>query len=172
MISKNPKDYKQNYYVVNDENYLLAIYRGKDEKGKDVSAHELCNLLDAVKSRQNKTELYPDFKEKNGINLKLYKVLKIGKTVILQNDVQEDVFALPKEKLWKRMYRIAGLARSDNRVLIDLVHIISANPYKYMEGEKGLNKGVECLRYLGTNFKGLAEGQDFAVSPIGEIIRK
>jgi len=172
VISKNPKDYKQNYYVVNDENYLLAIYRGKDEKGKDVSDYKICNLLDAVKIRQNKTELYPDFKEKKGIDLKLYKVLKLGKIVILQNDVQEDVFALPKEKLLKRLYRIAGLATSGNDIQIKLVHIISARPWKYMKGEKDLNAGTECLMYLTANFKGLVEGQDFAVSPIGEIIRK
>ena len=175
VIEKNPKDYKQNYYVVNDENYLLAIYRGKDEKGKDVSDYKICNLLDAVKSRQNKTELYPDFKEKKGINLKLYKILKPGKIVILQNDIQEDVFALSKEKLWKRLYRIAGLATSGNNIQIKLVHIISARPWKYMKGEndkKDLNAGTECLMYLTSNFKGLVEGQDFAVSPIGEIIRK
>jgi len=98
-------------------------------------------LLNAVKSRQNKTELYPDFKEKKGINMKLYKILKIGKIVILQNDVQEDVFALPKEKLWKRLYRIAGLATSGNYIHIKLVHIISAKPWEYMKGEKDLNAG-------------------------------
>ena len=172
VIKKNPKDYKQNYYVVNEENYLLAIYRGKNAKGKEISEYTICKLIDAVKNRQNKTELYPDFKEKNGINLQLYKVLKIGKIVILQNDIQEDVFALPKEKLWKRLYRIAGLATSENDIQIKLVHIISARPWKYMKGEKDLNEGIECLMYLTSNFKGLVEGQDFDVSPIGEIIRK
>ncbi|MGI5075872.1 type II CRISPR RNA-guided endonuclease Cas9 [Treponema vincentii] len=172
VINKNPKDYKQNYYVVNDENYLLAIYRGKDAKGKDVSDHKICNLLDAVKSRQNRTELYPDFKEKKGINLQLYKVLKVGKIVILQDDIQEDVFALPKEKLWKRMYRIAGLAASGNDIQIKLVHIISARPWEYMKGERDLNAGIECLLYGTANFKGLLEGQDFTVSPAGEIIQK
>ena len=98
--------------------------------------------------------------------------MKVGKIVILQNDIQEDVFALPKEKLWKRMYRIAGLATSGKDVYIKLVHIVSAKPWEYMKGEKDLNAGIECLRYLQSNFKGLVEGQDFAVSPIGEIIRK
>ena len=95
--------------------------------------------------------------------------------MILQNDIQEDVFALSKEKLWKRLYRIAGLATSGNNIQIKLVHIISARPWKYMKGEndkKDLNAGTECLMYLTSNFKGLVEGQDFAVSPIGEIIRK
>lgn len=172
VIEKNPKDYKQNYYVVNEENYLLAIYRGKNAKGKEISEYTICKLIDAVKNRQNKTELYPDFKEKNGINLQLYKVLKVGKIVILQNDVQEDVFASPKEKLWKRLYRVAGLATSGNEVYIKLVHIISAKPWEYIKGERDLNAGIECLRYGSANFKGLVEGQDFIVSPIGEIIRK
>ena len=172
VIDKNPKDYKQNYYVVNEENYLLAIYKGKDAKGKEISDYKICNLLDAVKRRKNKDELYPDFKEKKGMNLQLYKILKIGKIVILQNDIDEDVFSLPTEKLWKRMYRVAGLGKSGDNIYIELVHIISSNPWKYMKGERDLNAGIECLRYTQSNFKGLVEGQDFSVSPTGEIIQK
>lgn len=172
VIDRNPKDYKQNYYVVNDENYLLALYRGKDDKGKKISDYQLCNLLDAVNRKQNKKELYPDFKEKNKVELQLYKILKIGRIVILQNNEQEDVFALPKEKLWKRLYRVSGLAKSGDSIHIKLSHIISSKPWEYMKGEKDLNAGTECLRYQSTNFIGLVEGDDFAISPIGEIIWK
>ncbi|MBI9061480.1 MAG: type II CRISPR RNA-guided endonuclease Cas9, partial [Marinilabiliaceae bacterium] len=32
--TKSPKPYKENYYAANDGNYLMAIYEGKDAKGK------------------------------------------------------------------------------------------------------------------------------------------
>lgn len=70
------------------------------------------------------------------------------------------------------MYRVAGLATSGNEVYIKLVHIISAIPWEYMKGERDLNAGIECLRYVTANFNGLVEGKDFIVSPAGEIIQK
>ena len=38
----------------------------------------------------------------------LYKVLKIGRIVILQENCDEDIWSLPSELVWKRMYRVAG----------------------------------------------------------------
>ncbi|MGP1587620.1 MAG: type II CRISPR RNA-guided endonuclease Cas9 [Treponemataceae bacterium] len=172
VTDEKNKEYKQNYYVVNDENYLLALYRGKGEKGDPVSDYILLNLLDAVQSKQAGKELYPVSKEKKETILSLYKVLKIGKIVILQNDENEDVFALPKEKFWNRMYRVAGLGRSGKSIHIALAHIISSNPYKYMKGEYDLDEGVEFRRKIATNFIGLVEGEDFTISPMGEIIKK
>lgn len=104
VIDKNPKDYKQNYYVVNDENYLIALYRGKDDKGKDTACSLTLNLLDAIKARNDGQMFYPD--NKNGMDL--YKVLKIGRIVILQENCDEDIWSLPSELVWKRMYRVAG----------------------------------------------------------------
>ena len=48
--------------------------------------------------------LYPD--NKNGMDL--YKVLKIGRIVILQENCDEDIWSLLSELVWKRMYRVAG----------------------------------------------------------------
>ncbi len=45
---KSKYEYKQQYYVQNDSNYMLAIYRGVNAKGKEVSDYVLLNLLDAV----------------------------------------------------------------------------------------------------------------------------
>ncbi len=75
VIEHNPKDYKQKYYVVNDENYLIALYRGEDEKGGKFSDYIVLNLLDAVHKKQDKQELYPLSIEKKGKILNLYKVL-------------------------------------------------------------------------------------------------
>lgn len=167
VIDKNPKDYKQNYYVVNDENYLIALYRGKDAKGKDTACSLTLNLLDAIKAKNSGNELYPD--NKNGMDL--YKVLKIGKIVILQDNYDEDIWSLTSDQVWKRMYRVAGLAKSGGLSYVMLVHITSSNPWKYIPGFHLLNTGVEFRRYQVNNFIGLVEGTDFTISPAGEIIR-
>ncbi|MBP3709778.1 MAG: type II CRISPR RNA-guided endonuclease Cas9 [Treponema sp.] len=170
-IKKNPKEYKQHYYVVNDENYLIALYRGKDANGKAVSDYVVSNLLEAVKNKQVGKELYPSESDKKGTKLSLYKVLKIGKIVILQENETEDVWTFSNTELWKRIYRIAGLAKSGNQVYIKLAHIISSNVWEYLPGVHLLNEGVEFRRYQSTNFIGLVESTDFTISPAGEIIR-
>ncbi|MBR1722096.1 MAG: hypothetical protein IJ727_06395, partial [Treponema sp.] len=168
VIDKNPKDYKQNYYVVNDENYLIALYRGKDEKGKNTACSLTLNLLDSIKARNDGQMLYPD--NKNGMDL--YKVLKIGRIVILQEGYDEDAWSLPSEQVWKRTYRVAGLAKSGGLSYVMLAHIASSNPWKYIPGFHPLNTGVEFRRYQVNNFIGLIEGEDFSISPAGEIIKK
>lgn len=167
VIDKNPKDYKQNYYVVNDENYLIALYRGKDDKGKDTACSLTLNLLDAIKAKNSGNELYPN--NKNGMDL--YKVLKIGRIVILQENYDEDIWSLPSDLVWKRMYRVAGLGKSGNRVFICLAHIIQSGAWQYIPGKFDLKTFIESRRYQANQFIGLVEGTDFTISPAGEIIR-
>ena len=83
IIDKNPKDYKQNYYVVNDENYLIALYRGTNSEGKKISKSQTLNLLDAVNNKLKGSSLY----QQKLADLDLYKVLKIGQIVILLNSL-------------------------------------------------------------------------------------
>lgn len=167
VIDKNPKDYKQNYYVVNDENYLIALYRGKDDKGKDTACSLTLNLLDAIKAKNSGNELYPD--NKNGMDL--FKVLKIGRIVILQENYDEDIWSLPSELVWKRMYRVAGLGKSGNRVFICFAHITQSGAWQYIPGKFNLNTFIESRRYQDNQFIGFVEGTDFTISPAGEIIR-
>lgn len=168
VIDHNPKDYKQNYYVVNDENYLIALYRGKDDKGKEKSVSLPLNLLEAIKNKQNGKNLYDPKRD----GLDLYKVLKIGKIVILQNSYDENVFDLPAEQIWKRMYRVSGLAKSAKIIYIKLSHITNSKAWEYIPGKFELDNFVDCRRYQDNQFIGLVEGTDFIISPTGEIIPK
>ena len=170
VVETNSKDYKQWYYVVNEENYLVALYRGKDSGGKRIADCRISNLLDSVKNKLAGKDLYPICIEKGNMKLPLYKVLKIGKCIILQENFDEDVLALPAEQLWKRIFRVAGLSKSGNYIYVMLSHIVSANPWKYISGEHQLDEYVEFRRYQVNNFIGLIEGTDFTISPAGEII--
>ncbi len=167
IIENNPKEYKQSYYVVNDENYLIALYRGRDEKEKVHADNLTINLLEATKRKRTGTELYP--LKHDGLDL--YKVLKIGKVVILQNTYEENIFDLSYEKIWNRLYRISGLSKSANLSYVKLSHIMPSKPWVYMPGNFSLDDSVEFRRYQVNNFIGLVEGIDFKISPTGEIIK-
>ncbi|MBP5577609.1 MAG: type II CRISPR RNA-guided endonuclease Cas9 [Treponema sp.] len=168
VIERNPKDYKQNYYVVNDENYLIALYRGKDEKGKLQSDYIVLNLLDAVHKRQNKEQLYPSVMEKKGIKLDLYKPLKNGEIIILQNSRDENIFELSAKELFSRIYRISTL-ESDGRV--NLSHIMIAEAKNKENKYQCVYEGIDKYKRLSNSgLYCLVEGIDFTISPIGEII--
>ena len=168
VIEHNPKDYKQNYYVVNDENYLIALYRGRDEKGKIQSDYIVLNLLDAVHKKQNKEELYPAVLEKKRVKLNLYKVLKIGKIVILKQTEDEDVFALPNELLWKRIYSVIGI-NADGRIKMTHISISSAWTFK---ANCPITEYSDFRLSSVNQMSILAEGTDFTISPTGEILIK
>jgi CRISPR-associated endonuclease Csn1 len=167
-IKKNFKEYKQHYYVVNEENYLIALYRGKNTTGKMMGNCITLNLLEAINHKQHREPLYPSVND----TLILYKVLKVGKVVILQNSVDEDVFSLSCDRLWKRIYRVAGLSKSSNLFYAKLTHISSSKPWEYIPGAASLDQNVEFRRYQVNNFVGLVEGDDFTITPAGEIIKK
>lgn len=165
---KTVKEYKQHYYVVNDENYVLAIYRGKNEKQKEESDFRVVNLLDAVHAKQQGNSLYPKSVLKQKTELDLYKVIKIGKTVILQESADEDVFALPPQKLWNRIYRVIGLASSGNDFYIKLTHCNISKAWSYMP-QNSFDSMLEFRRYSFKTIFCLLEGTDFKVLPTGEI---
>lgn len=170
VIGHTPKEYKQNYYVVNDENYLIALYRGKDEKGKIQSDYVVLNLLDAIHKKQKNEELYPSLLEKKGARLSLYKELKNGKVIILQKSLDENVFELSAKDLFSRIYRISSL-ESDGRV--NLSHITIAEAKTKENKNESVYNGVEKYKRLSNSgLCCLVEGKDFIISPTGEIIPK
>lgn len=170
VIGQSPKEYKQNYYVVNDENYLITLYRGKDEKGKIQSDYVVLNLLDAIHKKQKNEELYPSLLEKKGAKLSLYKELKNGKVIILQKSLDENVFELSAKDLFSRIYRISSL-ESDGRV--NLSHITIAEAKTKENKNESVYSGVEKYKRLSNSgLCCLVEGKDFIISPTGEIIPK
>ncbi|MBP3615842.1 MAG: hypothetical protein J6J27_02930 [Alphaproteobacteria bacterium] len=163
------KEYKQSYYVQNEENYFIALYRYTTEKGKIISDYIVSNLLNSVKNKQTGDVLYPLKIEKNGFVLSLYKVLKIGQIVIFQEYENEDVLSFPKDKLFSRIYRVAGIAsKPDGRV--NFVHVII--PGAFIKSKEQFPNGIEKYkRVSNSNLFILVEGKDFKISPTGEIIK-
>ena len=163
------KDYKQMYYVDNDENYLIAIYQGKDNKNKIITEKIVVNLLSAVKNQKEKKKLYDFEIEKKDTILTLHKVLKIGTIVIFKQNEDEDVFSLSKEELFSRVYRVFGIEGNGTAKFSHV--IISEARNNKNKNDVFRNSIPKYKRISVTSVPILVENTDFKITPSGEIIK-
>lgn len=176
---KSRHEYKRQFHVKNDINYMLAIYEGVDEKGKEKKAFELVSNLAAANfyrrshlSAGNQETLVPVVK--NGCTLKYQ--LKIGTMVLLYEKSPDEVWELSKENLQRRLYVITGLnVHSADAMLVTLLHHQDARPKSEIEPKKGAFRADEVFRprivLRHTQFKGLVQNIDFELNDLGEITR-
>ncbi len=107
---KKAKLYKKNYYVANDENYIMALYEGKNAKNKIKRDSEIFNNLKTINfykasNRNSNTEIVP--KEKMGLPLK--QILQSGMFVLLWRESPNEIWALSELERANRLYIIRGL---------------------------------------------------------------
>lgn len=178
---KSRHDYKRQFHVQNDRNYMMAIYVGKDNKGKEKRAFELVsNLVAAKYYRKSNQEsatnpLVPD--TKNGYPLKYQ--LRIGTMVLLFENNPEELWRLDNSGLQQRLYRVTGLnsfsASTTQYGRISLVHHQDARPSKEIKLKNGEYLSGEVFRpgiiMLHTQFKAVIDGVDFKLNDLGEIRR-
>lgn len=178
------KAHKRKYYVVNDGNYLMALYEGINEKGKVVRDFEIVNRLDAAdydkKSNENETggKLIPLTKNRGGIDSKLKSQLKIGKLVVLYDNNVEEIFTLSNEEIARRLYKIVGLSEQVIQGKYHYGTIVlklhnEARPtsdLKVADGKFKQDEIKKTFRKLNHNqFDAIVEGEDFTISPLGEL---
>lgn len=178
---KSPKEYKRQYHVSNDDNYMMGIYVGQTDRGRQKADFELISTLEAVNYYNSGVEsqgidILP-LNSKNGFPI-TWK-LKIGTMVLLYETTQEEIFELSQSELCKRLYRITGLTTggaSGKYGEIAMVFQHEARPKKEIEIKNGRYKRGEDvhsgIRMLHTQFKALVQGQDFDLNDIGEITFK
>lgn len=167
---KSTKEYKQQYHVVNDENYLMAIY--ESEKGPTpfllVNAMEAVKYLRESNPKNHETTLVPQlFKGQ-----KLRSTVKKGTLLLLLEDGEENLSAAVKPELQKRLFKITKLEK-DGRLTI--VNVAEARPVgeikQYLSAEPfRVNDPIRPIIHLSlSKFKFLVEGYDFTVLPTGGI---
>ncbi len=180
---KSVHEYKRNYYVNNDRNYLMAIYRGKDAKGKEKSSFELVNALAAAEFYRKSNDrigvgnqLVPN--EKDGLPLQY--LLKVGTMVLVYENSPEEVWDLSPENLQKRLYKITGLSsmilqKKYEYGTLELLHHQDARMSKDIKSTNGVFKETDEFRakmtMLHTQFHALVEGVDFEINDLGELKR-
>ncbi|MDF3131119.1 HNH endonuclease domain-containing protein [Kiritimatiellaeota bacterium B1221] len=161
--------HKRSLFVVNDENYMVALYRDTNANGRSPAWRKISNLQ-AVEAWKNNTwqEILPEIDE-NG--RRKISVLKKEMQIILCKTKDEDVKNLSKPELLLRLYRVKKLEgprtiirhHLEARAPKALPRCVSKFPWEKTDKPLGLLN-------LGTNLLNIKiEGQDFKISDTGEI---
>jgi len=171
------KEYKQQCHVVNDSNYMMAIYEG-EVKGKEKREYELVSMLDAAKyykrsaDREEIPILVPE-RSTNGYKLKWR--LYVGSMVILYEKTPNEIDFNDMKDVSKRLYKVVGLAFHSNKrysVIKLRFHeeARAASDVKYKDGAyKNGEPFRPAPRMLNTQFNALVEGIDFSIDELGKI---
>lgn len=177
-------EYKRQYHVQNDRNYMMAIYVGQDKKGKEKREFELVNNITAASFYRRSNDRVPTdsqlvpLKSKSGYELR-YK-LKIGTMVLLYENSPEEVWELDRRNLQKRLYKVTGMS---SMVIqgkyefgtIEMVYHQEARPSTDIKKVNGVYISNEEFRpgikMLHTQLKALVQGVDFEINDLGEIRR-
>src|SRR5574344_335171 len=179
----SPKKYKQQYHVVNDRNYMLAIYIGTDIKGKEKRDFELVNNLQASAffKRSNEKEATDNqiVPLSSSHDYALAYTLKIGTMVILYENTPEEIWEGGISEIDKRLYKVTGL--SSMRIseysygTITLLHHQEASQSKLLKQTNGpykINDKYRPVIFLyHSQINALIEGVDFNINELGEIKR-
>ena len=169
--------HKQQYLAWNDGNYMVAIYIGRKENGKEDREFEEVNMKDAAAYYRRSNDrvvtgnpLVPQYSLK-GYPL-VYK-LSIGTMVILYDEYPEEIWDSGINYIQSRLYKITTMSLSDGRMMLvhhqearaksDLIPLMGA--YKYDGNLKPM------LRISFNQFKALVQGVDFDINDLGEIRR-
>lgn len=177
-------EYKRQYHVQNDRNYMMAIYVGQDKKGKEKREFELINNITAANFYRRSNDRVPTDNQlvpltsKSGYELR-YK-LKIGTMVLLYENSPEEVWELDRSNLQKRLYKVTGMSsmvlrEKDYYGTIEMVHHQNAKPsseIKKINGKFETNEEFRSgIKMLHTQFHALVQGVDFEINDLGEIKR-
>lgn len=165
------KEYKQQYHVVNESNYCMAIYEGV-VKGKRKRTFKMVNSLEAAKfyAKKSGEDLVPQ--TQGGLSLK-YLLCK-GTQILLTKSENEKLNDKSTD-LHCRLYHIARLEKdgrlwlchnSESRAMKDITGLVSS---KY-ESSSANQQPLLRLSIGGLNF--LIEGIDFELSPLGDVTFK
>ncbi len=182
---RSQKTYKQQYNVVNEENYCMAIYEGFDKKGKPKRDFELVNNVDAGeyyklsnKSHRANHDLVPNPHLKSGLPLKY--ILKKGILVLMYDKNPDEIWELSDNQKLGRLYEITQLD-VEKYAEIKLLHHQEAREKKEITKFMGLKTGMKGGKNLDnyrkfpwikigyTTFDCIVENIDFKILPTGKI---
>ena len=112
------KEYKRNYYVTTNGNYMIALYVGLKINEKKNTFYEFVNMMEAASyyktSNEKSTVGYNIVPQvKNDCHLKY--VLKKGTMVIFYKETADEVWEYSLEDLVKNLYYVSVI-ESDGRV--------------------------------------------------------
>ena len=174
-------EYKRQFHVTNDRNYMMAIYTGNDSRGREKREFELISNIAAAayyKRSNPKTNpaslVVPEY-SKSGY--KLSYTLKIGTMLLLYENLPEEVRDCSKKELQLRLYKVIGISSmtigNNSYGTISMVHHQDARPSSDIRYQNGAYHGGEVFRpgikMLHTQLRALVEGTDFRLNELGDL---
>ena len=177
------KEYKRQMHVANDRNYLMAIYIGRDAKGKERREFELVTNLQAAEyfRKSNDKEPYGHslVPERSKKGYPLVYQLKIGTMVLLYEKTAEEIWEADKMELGRRLYKVRGMSSmvigGNPYAVINMIHHEEARQSTEFKAKNGAYVCHEplraAIRMYHTQILALVEGVDFVIDETGEIKR-
>lgn len=179
---KSVHNYKSPYYAENGDNYIMAIYEGVQGRKKR-REYEIANIKDAAKyfNRPSELPLVPEKSIKGIPDLPLKYILRKGLHVILYESFKDEIDITDATDIKPRLYVVTGLSTSSVTTggkkykygIVSLKHTQEARPSSECQEKKGVYKNGETYRakiVMNHNqFNALVEGEDFTITPLGEI---
>lgn len=167
--------HKTNYLVQNEENYLLLLYEGLNDKKKIVRHYRILNLFEIAELKVksiNEIKFNPEFQTitKDSLTLSLKVILKVGDKVIFFKETKDEI---SQENLNARIYTIVKFNEpAKNTAYIYLQNHIEARPDNELsKGEKTYEPSVyqPRLEFTVDKMNCLYENIDFEQMPDGTI---
>lgn len=164
-------DHKRHLRVVNDGNYLMAIYEGTDTKGKTKRDFEIINNLDAAKHFKTSsdknvfTDLVPLCNE---VGYPLKYTLKTGTMVLFYENSPEEIYEADNAELRQRLYKVIGFEK-DGRATFRFHQEARKDEELQKMSEVDFMSPQPKLRLSKNNFNMLVEDYNFELSVTGEV---
>ena len=166
------KEYKRNYYVTTNGNYMIALYVGLKINEKKKTFYEFVNMMEAASYYKTSNEksavgynIVPQVK--NDCHLKY--VLKKGTMVIFYKETADEVWEYSLEDLVKNLYYVSVI-ESDGRVTFK--HQQEARQDKELPRTASEAMDIKPKIRIGlASAKILVQGYDFEINELGEIKR-
>lgn len=174
---KSRHEHKQQVFVMNDGNYIMAIFEGEDKKGKTNREFKLINNLSAVKSLKdgsNKNILQQE--SESGFPLKW--IFKMGKMVLFYEKTRDEIYNADNKEIRDRLYKVIGMNKQVvegkyHYGILTFKHHQEARQNKDLKEKSGEYisgqdyRPIICMTHKQVN--ALVEDYDFTLSVTGDV---
>lgn len=112
------KEYKRNYYVTTDGNYMVALYVGSTKTGKRKTFLEFVNMMEAAdyyKTSNDKSVVAHNIVPLKKDDCQLALIIKKGTLVIFFKETKEEVWEYSQNEIVRNLYYVSVI-ESDGRV--------------------------------------------------------
>lgn len=172
-------EYKNNYYVQNDDNYLCLFYEGISE-GNHQREFRLVNYFEVAQlhiSNTNTLFTEPEFSTFEGNpRMPLKAIIKKGTRVLLYVNTPDEVRDLDNDKLSERLYTVNKFNIISSIYIYLQHHLDARKETDIASSEKGTSYSVlekfSFIKCTPANFKALIEHIDFEIDALGNIVFK